>query len=245
MIEFPKPGDEQLNNLAYWYPVLREINMRVPRTLIVHRGDCDLRQLLDGKSPEGWNNFHFDLAWACGRVGYPCFLRTGMTSHKHDWKNTCYVASRDDLRAPERVYRLVEFSEMANFVGPPLNYDFWCVREMIPTEPVITAFHGGMPVAYEVRGFIRDGDVRCVHPYWPRDVFADEPEEVRAKAAELDRVPDEGDEVYEMLRYIAKHFGGYWSVDMLRDKDGRWWCTDMATGDRSYHYAGCEHKEKT
>jgi hypothetical protein len=30
--------------------------------------------------------------------------------------------------------------------------------------------------------------------------------------------------------------GGYWSVDFLRDRDGKAWLTDMAEGERSFRY---------
>src|SRR2546421_167369 len=97
-------------------------------------------------------------------MGFPCFLRTGMLSDKHSWKQTCFVEDTQGL--PGRVGRLVEASFMANIAGDPLNYDFWCVRKLTPTGPVVTYFND-MPIAMEVRAFIKDGKTQCVHQYWP------------------------------------------------------------------------------
>ena len=47
-----------------------------------------------------------------------------------------------------------------------------------------------------------------------------------------------------MAKYIASYFKEYWSVDFLKTKDGLWYCIDMATGDRSYHWPDCKHSAK-
>lgn len=246
MLAIPRDNRERMNCLTHWFPVLEQIGMRVPKTLIVHRGDCDLLKLLDGETPDGWDAFQERIEDAADQIGYPFFLRTGMTSHKHDWKDTCYVEIEHEasgssyMRIKERVRNLVEFSAMANIAGDPLCYDFWCLRELIPTDPVLTAFNG-MPVGMEVRAFVKDGKTQCVHPYWPEDVFEHEPEGERAKAAALAELPGNDSEVYDMIEYVAKHFVGHWSVDMLLDKSGNWWCTDMALGDRSWHWPTCKY----
>jgi len=68
----PTPPDkEHLNNLVYWYPILKEIRMRVPKTIIVHRGDCELIHILDGKEPDGWTQFHKRLIDAMEEMGLP------------------------------------------------------------------------------------------------------------------------------------------------------------------------------
>jgi hypothetical protein len=39
-----------------------------------------------------------------------------------------------------------------------------------------------------------------------------------------------------MSKMISLHMEGEWSIDWLQDKDGNWWCTDMAWGGRSYRW---------
>lgn len=234
------PEQEALTNLAYWYPILQTICMRVPKTIIVHRGTVELLHLLDGNIPKGFDRFEQSLRAAMDDIGYPCFLRTGMTSDKHDWKNTCYITEEANLKA--HITALVEASCMANIAGLPFNYDFWVVRKLIPTKPVITYFNG-MPIAMEVRAFIKDGKMQCVHPYWPAEVFENADDDIKQKVQRLQVLPDQKDELYQMIAYIGRYFSGHWSVDFLQDDKGKWWCTDMATGERSYHYPKCKHAE--
>ena len=46
---------------------------------------------------------------------------------------------------------------------------------------------------------------------------------------------EEQNELNEYACKIAKVFDDYWSIDFCRGKDGKWWCIDLATGDRSWH----------
>lgn len=231
------PEEEALTSLAYWFPILKEIGMRVPETIIVHRGDVDLKMLADGIRPPNYERFYKRLLQAMHEVGFPCFLRTGQTSHKHEWKTTCYVASQSVVT--RNVCHLVESSFMANIVGRPFSFDFWAVRKIIPTNVVFTFFNGEMPIARELRFFINGGKVLCSHPYWPTDAFEGASDDILARISELQMMPPEDDEVYQMAKYIAGFFSGYWSVDFLQDKTGQWWCIDMATGNRSWHWPQC------
>lgn len=225
--------EEMKSNLSFWFPLLQQIGMRVPETYIIHRNGAELESLLDGIKPKNINFFLSDLQKAIDKVGYPCFLRTGATSNKHDWVNSCFVTKTSTLI--NHVANLVEASFMANIAGLPFNYDYWVVRKMIETKPITTYFNK-MPIAREIRAFIKDGKTQCVHPYWPEEALS----KVEKKLiVELQVIPEEGDEIYLMIDYIAKHFSGYWSVDFLQDVDGKWWCTDMAVGQRSYHFPDC------
>lgn len=240
------PDQEMMNNMAYWFPVLEEIRMRVPKTILVHRGGCDLSAILDGKHPEHYDRFERALFDAMDEIGYPCFFRTGMLSDKFSWKDTCFIEKKPTAgEMLHRVGGLVETSFMANISGRPFNYDFWAVREMIKTKPVVSHFND-MPIAMEIRAFVQGGRILCLHPYWVEESFKNASEEVKEKAKGLMVAPTEKDEpeLYEMLKYIAHHFqdrGRSWAVDMLKDVDGDWWCTDMAIGERAYHHESCNH----
>ncbi len=229
------------NCLSFWFGKLLAAGLPVPRTEIV-RTECDLIRLLDGKTPDGFADFLGELTAAREKIGGPaCFLRTGQTSGKHSWRETCYLPAGHDI-APH-VAALVEFSECAGFLGLPWNV--WCVREMLPAVPQMTAFRG-MPVCREFRFFVRgDGEVVCHHNYWPRESLAEG----------LRSAPPDFDHRYECLsclpagdslelHSLASRAGlavgeGAWSADILDTRNG-WFMTDMAVAADSFHWPGCE-----
>ena len=46
-------------------------------------------------------------------------------------------------------------------------------REFLELDWTFRAFHGKMPVSTEVRTFLRDGAIECMHPYWPPEAISD------------------------------------------------------------------------
>jgi len=227
------PAEEARTNMSFWLPVLWQIKMRVPQTIMVNTGGIDLTELLDGKIPQGFNDFKQRMEMAINQIGTPCFIRTGMLSDKHSWKDTCYLTKVEDIGS--HIAQLVESSCIANIAGLPFDYSFWAVRKLIPTKPVFFDF-ADMPITKERRIFIKDGEVVCNHPYWPKDAFTQSVSD--KQMAELEDLTEEDKkELTAMAKYVAKYFTDYWSVDFLQDVEGKWWLTDMAIGERSYHYA--------
>lgn len=227
------------NDLAFWFPKIEAAGIKVPRTHIV-TAECDLTSLLDGETPEGWARFIVALTNAARDIGYPCFLRTGHGSGKHDWDRTCNVRHFNDLA--HHVAALVEWSHVVDMMGLP--HETWAVREMIPTRPlfVCSAF-GNFPVTREFRLFVRDGEVVHTQPYWPPDAVAEGHPDVDDWAARLARAARATTVEYAQLIWMALAAseavgGGYWSVDLLEDRDGEWWLTDMAEGERSFRWNG-------
>jgi hypothetical protein len=239
------------NCLSYWFPRLQAAGVPVPRTEIV-RTTCDLTLLLDGQVPEGWGAFLADLAVAIGRLtdnASPTpslFLRTGQGSGKHDWKRTCYLdlAARDAIAA--HVAALVEWSHLVDFFG--LAHDVWCIREMLPVQPVVVLpRYGDMPLVKEVRCFVRGGRVVCSHSYWPLGAIRDglDPAEAHLAATYAGLLDCDPTDYYawsELAQKVATTFAddGAWSVDLLSTRRG-WVVTDMAEAHRSYHAPECAH----
>lgn len=234
------------NCLSYWFPKLEAAGVPVPRTILVRAPENwnDLIGACEGRPPAFFDCLVVGITGACEVVGYPAFLRTGQGSGKHNWKNCCHVPDRDAVAS--RIVRLVEWSEMVSFFSLP--YDLWVVREMLPVEPIVTLpRYGDMPLVRELRAFVRDGEVLCVHPYWPE-------ESIReglaagdgAEAAMYYRLAAEG--LLETTRRpelplrVAEAFrgDGAWSVDLLWTKKG-WYVTDMAVAGDSFHFPGCRH----
>lgn len=230
--------------ISYWLPKLQAAGIPTPRTEIIPC-DFDLSLLLDGKTPEGFDDWLGVLSDAVFRMGTPCFLRTGQGSGKHNWRNTCYVADRAKLAS--HVASLVEWSHTVDFLGLP--HDVWAVREMLPTSPVaVLDAYGNMPLVPEWRGFVRDGKVVCVHFYWPAKAicqgFRSEPPNI-GDIIEQSRcggwIAPEATRLLDAAA-IAFDGDGAWSVDVLQTRRG-YFVTDMAEAARSWHWPGCEHAE--
>ena len=237
---------EDRNCLSWWFPKLLRAGLPVPKTRIVTIPTRGIQKAFFtvfedkglGLDAHTWLAV---LVLAAEEIGFPCFLRTGHTSDKHDWSKTCYLA--DEKRLSSHVIRLIEFSECADYIGLPWNV--WAVRELLPTRPVSTVYRG-MPLCREFRCFVDDGEVLCHHFYWPKDVVRDGyrgrelPADFDAMYARLSAAPTvkEGAEIAELAKAAGKAVGGAWSVDVLETERG-WFVTDMALADRSWHWPGC------
>ncbi len=99
-----------------------------------------------------------------------------------------------------------------------------------------------MPAVREWRCFVRDGKVECQHPYWPQDALQDGiggPVGAEALFKALTRSTPELDaECTRLAEAAGQAVGGYWSVDVLEAK-GKLYVTDMAEGERSFHWPDC------
>lgn len=222
--------------MTVWLPAVEKSGVPYPKTIIV-KTEVELLRLCDGTKPEGFDAFLDQVKLAGREVGFPCFLRTGLTSGKHDWKRTCYVESPDDIAA--RVGAIVEFSACCDLMGLPTNV--WAVREFLADTAAAFIAFNGMPVTKERRYFVKDGKVRCHHPYWPawcihrpsvdgwQQMLAQLNQEDEAEIAELTR----------MAEAVGGIVGGEWSIDFLWTKSRGWVCIDMAQADASFHWVSC------
>jgi len=225
--------------LSYWFPKIEAAGLPVPRTKIVRMpGDTlmEFYKVFDGERPgPAADNFCDLLKITCDSMGYPCFLRTGQTSGKHDWDRTCFVQSPERIRS--HVIALIEYSELADFMG--LACDVWAVREFLPTRPVAVCKNwNGMPVCREFRVFAEEGQARCWHPYWPAAAL----EEGGADVADYDALCElrHAETVFNIAESATMALGGAWSVDVLDTARG-WYLTDMAEAHKSFHWPDCPH----
>lgn len=228
------------NCLSYWFPLLQSLTNKVPKTRII-KTDIELLHLLDGKTPPGFDDLLARLTAAADEIGgFPVFLRTGQTSGKHYWKNTCYVPSADVLG--HHIAELTDFSACADFMG--LATDVWVVRQLLDLQTAFTAF-GGFPVNRERRYFIEGGKVRCHHPYWPIGaVRQGTPEDAdwEEKLAMLNHEsPAEAEELTALAEHISRGFEGSWSLDFAADRASNWWAIDMALAEASFHMPSCQN----
>lgn len=225
---------EDRNCLSYWFPALLGAGIPVPRTTMITTA-LPLDLMLDGEHIPGFDDFLAGLIIAARNLGGPpVFLRTGHTSGKHQWRETCYVAEVGTLAS--HVYRLVEHSALADIMGLPT--EVWAVREFLSTVPAFHAFEG-LPITRERRYFVRDGAVEDHGAYWPADAVehtADVADWLGRLAAINDEPASEVAELSALSAKVGRVLPGYWSVDWLHTTDRGWVCTDMAEGDRSWHW---------
>lgn len=227
--------------LSHWYPIVKDI-VPTPKTEIIRVNDPKALMMWfcgEDLSPEQKlvvDGLVDSIDAAASRIGYPVFLRTGLTSDKRSWGRTCYLNQRQAVR--NHVGALIEFSECADIEGLP--FDVWVVRELLKTEPAFTAFNG-MPIVKEFRCFGRDGKVECLHPYWPQDAIrrASAPDwrERLEELAKIDFLTESALRAGTAL--VTGKLGGYWSVDWLLS-NGQYYLTDMAEGEKSFHWKDCE-----
>jgi hypothetical protein len=231
-------------SLGYWFPKLLKLGIMVPITEVI-RTDADFYPLLDGQLSESADAFLTDLKDRANSWGYPLFLRTGHTSAKHSWKNTCFVTKEDDLG--KAVFGLIEYSALAM---PSLPTNVWVIREFLSLDIHFTAFHGHMPIATERRFFIEGGGLICEHPYWPAEAFdrtSFKPDDWVAALSRMNAIEVPLSVVTDSEK-ISEDFVGAWSLDWARHRNGSWYAIDMAPAEISYHWPNCiiydEHRKK-
>lgn len=234
------------NALSRWFPLIRDAGLPVPKTAIVQmplEAQQGIWSREDGIEPtegqaESLALFFLSLAGEAQKMGFPCFLRTGHTSGKHDWKNTCFLPSASEVR--RHVFNIIEYSETVSIVGLP--WQEWAVREMLPVMPYgACPKYGNMPICKEFRFFVEDGVIRCWHPYWPADALI----EGGANYLEMDyrglcRMDNEA-ELSALAIAASKAVPGSWSIDLLETQRG-WFVTDMAEAKKSFHWDGCQNR---
>lgn len=258
--------NQQLNDMSFWFPIIDRLgrfskmpdmkithtesggfeSIETPKDFILHIPETkifyapnEIGYIVDGvKTPE-FDRLVKDVTEAHEQFGEESFLRTGQTSNKHEWVNTCHLTK--DSNISDHIARLIEFSMMVD-----LPFTTFVVRKMIPTNSITVAFED-MPIAREIRMFVQKGEVICAHPYWPEEAFRTgvytDDKVTDEQISKLQEMPDMV-ELNKLGEYISKSFAFAWSVDFLQDISGNWWLTDMALGNSSYHFPRCEYGGK-
>lgn len=242
------------NSLAFWFPILKNLRgegISVPETVFIDTNEFDpncvvaLRKMfwmedMTEEDKKSLIKFIASVEMAANKIGCPIFLRSGNTSNKHDWLDSCYVKEVKDIAS--HIQNIAEHSMMADMKGGwPVN--IWALRKLIPTKPIFTAFNG-FPVTREFRAFFRDHKLECIHPYWPLESLDGytKDEKWKNKLLRMNRLSrDEVNVLCAMTLKVAEHFDGWWSLDWLYGKDKKWYAIDMAKGEDSFHWKGCTY----
>jgi hypothetical protein len=221
---------ERINAIEYWYPKIKDI-VPTPKTIII---------------PIMWNwdktsnflevpkRFLDRIEKQSKQFKFPIFVRGSDSSIKHNWKETCFVASEKYLKS--QVVHIVNETMCLDMMSS-IPCSSIALREYIPMDSKFTAFWGSMPVNPERRYFINKGQILCRHTYWFEEAIRNP--SVKNWKELLKEMNTETKEEIALLTFctneIGKIFKGYWSVDFCRTKNGLWYCIDMAVGEQSWH----------
>jgi hypothetical protein len=252
--------------MSFWYPRLLALHVPadkktqqpakgipMPKTELVDAGEdwIDMYSILDSpkRFPTEWatadkkvQEVSDRLMVASTRLGdAPFFLRTGLTSGKHNWSKCCYLPDRFPKTFYDAVHNLIDDSGCKG-----LDFRHWAVREYLPVLPLFRLDnYGGMPLVPEIRVFTKGGEIRGHQPYWPKkSIEAGRPncenwEPLYKQGTEAcERAwenPDSG--VKSIALQVAKALPEHdWSIDLLLTTRG-WYVTDLAIAGRSHFEA--------
>jgi len=228
------------NRMEFWYPKIPE-SIPKPKTEIIM---INPEWTKDGSNMTISEGEFENIERKSEKFKFPLFMRGSETSGKHDWKETCFVKDKSEIR--RKVIALIEDSMLKD-----IGCNSIVLREYIKMDTRFWAFHGRMPVNPERRYFIKNGEIICHHPYWIQDAIyrpvdsEDEPDlEWIEKLKEMNIESNE--EIEYLTKYsedIAKNFNGSWSIDFCKDIKGYWFCIDMALAEDSWH-PKCPKKDK-
>jgi hypothetical protein len=241
MSEFDAQGKRPGISLEQWYPlVVGKVPTPVTKIVLAPRDMQPLEETSDVEEILSWR-FDFqkvcaDIAEAALSIGWPFFLRTGLTSCKHDWERTCYVPKREDILP--HVLNLITGSAEVDLFGLPS--DVFVVRELLTVDPMFFAFRH-MPITREFRFWVNGGSVIGWQPYWPPEAIEEdaplETPEWRSRLARASKLnPHEYAALSRQSELVSSLVPGAWSVDWLQARNGRWYLTDMAHAERSWLY---------
>ena len=228
------------NSLLYWYPKIKGL-VPTPETEWVEFPDWRiLCAVIDGDPEKKFDLYIPQVLAAARKIGYPLFMRTDQSSAKHDWIDTCFVP--DEAHVLGNLGRLLDMNFCCDLDPVALVF-----RRFIEMDYKFRAFRG-MPVAKEVRMFVRDGEIQCSHFYWPEEAIefygdTKPPKKWRSLLRATARISKNDKLVLrDYAGRIARALPGYWSVDFCHGKNGEWWFIDAARGEQSYHDPKCRFK---
>lgn len=98
------------SSLLVWYPRIKDLPISQVETSVVPIEHNILSEWVTKDKPVPQSTWD-KLEKGMDRIGkYPMFMRTDQASIKHDWKNTCFVTSKDRMKP--NLSMLIEGHEM-------------------------------------------------------------------------------------------------------------------------------------
>jgi len=226
--------EEDENSMDNWYPKIVDLDINTPKTV---RIDAEMfpdnSDDIIGYSKEEAEKAIEQLG------GCPVFIRTDKASAKHKMKQISKVESKDEVH--KKIHDLARDNRDKGFFGVHFNSIYF--REWLNISHGFRAFHGDVKVGYEIRAFVRDGEIECKHFYWVKDAIERPNKEKWETLWEFGKAytMNRWDEAKEQVEKVAEVFDGWWSVDLALTEEGEWYVIDLARGKDSFHPPSCEY----
>lgn len=204
--------DDRLD-MAHWFPKLEPLDIPTPESVMV-----ELDRSGDG--PPEYDTA--EVAEKLKRFDGEAFVRTGYKSAQMHSSGS-HIYDYDDIDAT-----LMELLSQQAMMGMRLGEGLW-LREWLDVD---FCAYSRDPLVPEVRVFIRDNEVVCHHPRL--EGFDDPHGEHHREVAEgyiesgWEGSPHREETVKDYADRVAEAVDGWWSVDFVMDRNGDWYCTDMA-----------------
>lgn len=223
------------NSALIWLPAITATQLPIPRTAVVPFDNttmwCEIGEHDTPGEPIDWSA----MRAAAESVGFPCFVRTDLSSAKHSGPGAYRCDSVDDV---ERVVRDTFYDNCLKDLFPTAML----FRQWLDLDAPFRAFgYGdeGHLIAREWRIFADKSGVRCRHFYWPESAIEGHGPTVENWREELRTLnaihPRDVALLDTMALAAVRELDGEWSVDFARDAQGGWWLIDMATSRSSWH----------
>lgn len=240
---------EYWNNFSYWFPKIQKCGIAVPKSLIVdlppfspdYPEGYRLWQAFFCENPEedrrviqDWLDENVLPKLKIANLGDQLFVKNARFSNKFLASKSCLVSVQDLASG------IMEINYAAMLTGAG-GLEELVIRERIFHTPTITPeIYSGLPLRCEFRVFY-DFDARkplYVANYWDYDYVAPSLSWATDRIVfehERERLETEyetyKDEVLEMVASAMEgvDLEGQWSIDILRQENGKFWLIDSAT----------------
>jgi len=217
-------------SLEEWYPCILS-DVPQPETIIIPFSHKDCIRLL---SPEYWTVGKKIRAihQAAVDVGYPCFMRTAYYSAKFD--GVCIVRTQDDL-----------FNNLVKLVASSFEeekpVEAICIRKFIKSNGTEKLMNG-LPVGSERRYFIIEDVIYKGMPYWNNMSVNDGTyiiptyylNAINTITQEEEDLLNKYTDNVRLCMKLPRLDTVDWSVDYMKDINGKWWLIDMGEAYKSW-----------
>lgn len=236
--------DLHFDSALYWFPRIRAAGLPVPKTIFISYDYRAILPIFDGLNSDEYDRIYYMVEEAAKEMGMPCFLRSDVTSAKHQGPKAYKIENIDGLN--DQICRTLEETELKTF----MHYQkpkALMVREWLNLKHEFTAFHG-LAISREWRVFADSFRVICAHPYWPEVAIEGHTKDLdwkrKLNQSQMISPPELISMGEHAIRAAQAVGGGEWSVDFAQDVNEKWWLTDMALAGSSYHWPGCKNNQE-
>ena len=248
MSEYFNDLKNDVHNVSYWFPKVKDCGIKVPETFVKQIPE-DLFGHLFMDHPEKdidcvYNWVENELMPSIPKSLYGLvFVKNGAFSNKFDF-STCSVR----CNVLELTRAIIEINYASLMFDTGGNTEI-VIRERIPFDESKTAtIYHGMPLRNEYRIFYDFDNHKALYSanYWDWSYCHEAISRNVTDKIVYEKVYNELHahyifNQYKVMKLVEEHMkdvnlSGIWSVDILEDEQGEFWLIDMALGYRSAYW---------